>query len=72
MFLPEKSHGERNLEVYSPRGHKRVTQDLVTQQKEYFLYYLYKSLRKFEYTDVDWLTNRVRNIMQKELCILII
>ena len=34
MFLPEKSNGERNLEVYSPRGHKGVTQDLVIQQQE--------------------------------------
>jgi len=24
VFLPEKFHGQRNLEGYSPRGHKRV------------------------------------------------
>ena len=27
-FLPEKSHGQRNLASYSPQGHKRVRHDL--------------------------------------------
>ena len=31
-FLPGKSDGERNLEGYSPWGHKRAGHDLVTQQ----------------------------------------
>ena len=45
IFLPEKSHGERNLEVYSPQGHKRVIQELVTQQQEYFFILL---MQKFQ------------------------
>ena len=27
VFLPEKSHGQRSLTGYSPRGHKRVRHD---------------------------------------------
>ena len=30
IFFLEKAHGQRRLEAYSPRGHKRVRQDLVT------------------------------------------
>ena len=26
VFLPEKSHGQRNLRGYSPKGHKEWTQ----------------------------------------------
>ena len=29
VFLPEKSHGQRSLEDYSPWGHRRVRQDRV-------------------------------------------
>ena len=32
IFLPEKFHGQRSLEGYSPWGHKRVGCDLVTKQ----------------------------------------
>ena len=31
VFLPEKSHGQRSLEDYSPWGCKRVRNDLVTK-----------------------------------------
>ena len=30
VFLPEKSHGQRNVVGYSPWGHKRVGHDLET------------------------------------------
>ena len=33
VLLPGKSHGQRNLEGYSPWGHKRVRQDLVTKER---------------------------------------
>ena len=32
VFLPGKSHGQRNLAVYSPRGHTHK-KDLVTKQQ---------------------------------------
>ena len=32
--LAWKSHGQRNLAGYSPRGRKRVGHDLVTKQKQ--------------------------------------
>ena len=32
-FLPEKSHGQRSLAGYSPRGHKRAGHDLATKQQ---------------------------------------
>ena len=32
LFLPGKSHGQRSLEGYSPRGRKRVRDDLATKQ----------------------------------------
>ena len=32
--LPGKSHGQRSLADYSPRGHKRVRRDLATKQHE--------------------------------------
>ena len=35
VFLPEKSHGQKSLTSYSPRGHKRVWQDLVTEQQRF-------------------------------------
>ena len=31
VFIPGKSHGQRSLADYSPRGHKRVRHDLVTK-----------------------------------------
>ena len=33
VFLPEKSHGQRSLAGYIPRGHKRVRHNLVTNNK---------------------------------------
>ena len=33
VFLPGKSHGQKNLEGYSPWGHKRVGHNLVTKQQ---------------------------------------
>ena len=33
VFLPGKSHGQRNLEGYSPGGHKRDRHDLATKQQ---------------------------------------
>ena len=32
VFLPGKSHGQRNLVGYSPWGYKRVRHDLETEQ----------------------------------------
>ena len=41
VFLPGKSHGQRNLMGYSPWGCQRVTHDLVTkQQPSCFQYFL--------------------------------
>ena len=38
VFLPGKSHGQRILLGYSPRGHKRVGHKLETkQQQQYFI-----------------------------------
>ena len=34
VFLPGKSHGQRNLVGYGPWGHKRVRHDLVTKQQQ--------------------------------------
>ena len=34
VFLPGKFHGQRSLEGYSPRGHKRVGHNLVTKQQQ--------------------------------------
>ena len=34
VLLPGKSHGQWSLAGYSPRGHKRVRQDLATKQKQ--------------------------------------
>ena len=39
VFLPGKSHGQRNLEGYSPWGHKRVRHALATKQQHSYLYY---------------------------------
>ena len=33
LFLPRKSHGQRRLEGYSPRGCKRVGHNLITKQQ---------------------------------------
>ena len=35
VFLPGKSHGQRSLVGYSPRGHKRVRHELVTKQQQH-------------------------------------
>ena len=32
VFLPGKSHGQRSLAGYSPRGHKRAGHDLATKR----------------------------------------
>ena len=32
VFLPGKSHGQRNLVAYIPWGHKKVGHDLATKQ----------------------------------------
>ena len=37
-FLPGKSHGQRNLEGYSPWGHKRVGHDLPIKQQWQFIW----------------------------------
>ena len=34
VFLPGKSHGQRNLAGYIPRGHERVGHDLATEQQQ--------------------------------------
>ena len=34
VFLPGKSHGQRNLAGYSPRGHKRIRHNLSTKQEQ--------------------------------------
>ena len=43
-ILPGKSHGQRNLEGYSPCGHKRVRHDLVIKQQQGILYLEHGSL----------------------------
>ena len=45
VFLPGKSHGQRSLVDYSPWGHKKVGQDLMTKQQQniqgrFFRFYL--------------------------------
>ena len=45
VFLPGKSHGQRSLVGYSPWGHKKVGQDLMTKQQQniqgiFFRFYL--------------------------------
>jgi len=37
LFLPGKSHGERNLAVYTTQGCKRVINNLATKQQRGFL-----------------------------------
>ena len=34
FFLPEKSHGQRSLEDYSPWSHKRVRHNLATKEQQ--------------------------------------
>ena len=34
VILPGKSHGQRSLAGYSPRGHKRVGHGLATKQQQ--------------------------------------
>ena len=34
VFLPGKSHGQRNLVGYSPWGHRRVRHDVATKQSK--------------------------------------
>ena len=34
LFLPGKSHGQKNLAGYSPRGLKRVGHDLAVEQQQ--------------------------------------
>ena len=34
VFLPGKSHGQRNLAGYSPTGHRRLGHDLTTKQQQ--------------------------------------
>ena len=48
VFLPGKSHGQRNLAGYSPSGHKRVTHDLVTKQQQEIVYKLQGQVQKGE------------------------
>ena len=38
VFLPGKSHGQRSLAGYNPRGHKRVRHDSVTKQQQQHVY----------------------------------
>ena len=40
VFLPGKSHEQRNLVGYSLLGHKRVGDDLATKQLNHFAVYL--------------------------------
>ena len=35
IFLPGKSHGQRNLADYSPCGYKRTGDDLETKKQQY-------------------------------------
>ena len=45
VFLPEKSHGQRNLVGCGPWGRKRVGHDLATKQQQHFI------LQDFFYLD---------------------
>ena len=38
VFLPGKSHGQRGLEDYSPKGHERVGHKLATKQQNVYIY----------------------------------
>ena len=35
VFLPRKSHEQRSMKAYSPKGHKRVRRDLVTKPQQW-------------------------------------
>ena len=37
VFLPGKSHGQRNLAGYRPWGHKRVRHNLATKQQQHVI-----------------------------------
>ena len=41
VFLPGKSHGQKSMSGYSPWGHKRVRQNLVTKQHQVSAMYIY-------------------------------
>ena len=51
VFLPGKSHGQRNLAGYSPRGGKRVGHELATKQQQKVLHASRAELRT-----VNWIT----------------
>ena len=42
VFLPGKSHGQRSLASYSPRGCERVVYDLMTKQQQHMFGPLYR------------------------------
>ena len=45
VFLPGKSHGQRNLAGYSPWGHTRIGHDLAAKQQQQYMYLLGRSRR---------------------------
>ena len=45
VFLPGKSHGQKNLVGYSPQGHKRVGNDLVTNNNTCICWPVYQKSR---------------------------
>ena len=47
VFLPWKSHGQRNLVGYSPWGHKRVGYNLATKQQQIQIKQRLHILKKF-------------------------
>ena len=47
VFLPGKSHGQRNLAVYSPSGHKRVVHNLATKQQWQLCFFVFFMIHTF-------------------------
>ena len=41
IFLPGKSHGERAMAGYNPRGHERAGHDLATKQQQWQCMHIY-------------------------------
>ena len=47
VFLPGKSHGQRNLAVYGPSGHKRVVHNLATKQQRQLCFFVFFMIHTF-------------------------
>ena len=55
LYLPRKSHGQRNLMGYSPWGCKRAVHDLATQQQQHTdVIHTHTTARKFMTHTASW------------------